>query len=100
MARPMTYLLAFAITFGMFASDAVAHPNDAAATKAYLRAEYKSYRAIDDKVQTSRKDLKSFVGQVVAGCPNVLAGFPQEDPRLPNLTEEELAALRPVAERP
>ncbi|HEX4114998.1 MAG TPA: hypothetical protein VHY18_03895 [Solirubrobacteraceae bacterium] len=100
MARPMTYLLAFAITFGMFASDAVAHPNDAAATKAYLRAEYKSYRAIDDNLETSRKDLKSFVGQVVAGCPNVLAGFPQEDAKLPNLIEEELAALAAVAERP
>ncbi|HTA96399.1 MAG TPA: hypothetical protein VK730_02000 [Solirubrobacteraceae bacterium] len=81
-------------------SDAVAHPNDVAATQAYLRAEYKSYRAIDANLETSRKDLKSFVGQVVAGCPNVLAGFSQGDAQLPNLIEEELAALAAVAERP
>jgi hypothetical protein len=84
----------------MFASDAGAHPNDVAATQAYLRAEYKSYRAIYANLGTSRKDLKSFVGQVVAGCPNVLAGFPQGDAQLPNLLGEELAALSAVAERP
>jgi hypothetical protein len=100
MARPMTYLLAFAIAFGVLVSDAVARPNNVAATEAYLRAEYKSYRAIDDNLETSRKDLKSFVGQVVAGCPNVLAQFPQGDAQLPNLIEEELAALAVVAERP
>lgn len=96
----MAYLLAFAIAFGVLVSDAVAHSNDVAATQAYLRAEYKSYRTIDANLETSRKDLKSFVGQVVAGCPNVLAGFPQGDAQLPNLLGEELAALAAVAERP
>jgi hypothetical protein len=100
MGRSAAYLLAFAIACGVLVSDAVAHPNDVAATKAYLRAEYKAYRVIDANLQTSRKDLKSFVGEVVAGCPNVLAGFPQEDAQLPNLIEEELAALAAVAERP
>lgn len=96
----MTCLLAFAIAFGMYASDAVAHPNNVAATRAYLRAEYKSYRVLDANLETSRKDLKSFVGQVVAGCPNVLVQFPRGDAQLPNLIEEELAALAAVAERP
>ncbi|MFZ1925076.1 MAG: hypothetical protein WAU42_02930 [Solirubrobacteraceae bacterium] len=86
--------------FGVLVSDAMARPNNVAATKAYLRAEYKSYRAIDANLETSRKDLKSFVGQVVVGCPNVLAGFPQGDGQLPNLLEEELVALAAVAERP
>lgn len=100
MGRSAAYLLAFAIAFGMLGSDAVAHPNDVAATQAYLRAEYKSYRTIDADLGTSRKDLKNFVGQVVVGCPNVLAQFPQGDAQLPNLIEEELAALAAVAERP
>jgi hypothetical protein len=100
MARSAAYLLAFVTAFGVLVSDAVAHPNNVAATKAYLRAEYKSYRAIDANLETSRKDLKSFVGQVVAGCPNALAGFPRGDAQLPNLFGEELAALSAVAERP
>jgi hypothetical protein len=100
MARSAAYLLAFAIAFGVLVSDAVAHPNDVAATRAYLRAEYKSYRAIDANLGASRKDLKSFVGQIVAGCPNVLAGFPRGDAQLPNLLGEELAALAAVAEKP
>jgi hypothetical protein len=88
------------IVFGVFASDAVARPNDVAATRAYLRAEYKAYRAIDAHLETSREDLKSFVGQVAAGCPNVLAGFPRGEAQLPNLFEEELSVLAAVAERP
>jgi hypothetical protein len=100
MRRSAAYLLAFAIAFGVLVSDAVAHPNDVAATRAYLRAEYKSYRAIDANLEASRKDLKSFVGQIVADCPNVLAGFPRGDAQLPSLLGEELAALAAVAEKP
>jgi hypothetical protein len=100
MGRSAAYLLAFAIVFGVLVSDAGAHPDDVAATQAYLHAEYRAYRVIDTNLQTSRKDLKSFVGQVVAGCPNVLAGFPRGDAQLPNLLGEELAALAAVAERP
>jgi hypothetical protein len=96
----MAYLLAFAVAFGVLASDASAHPNDLAATRSYLRAEYKLYGAIDANLVTSRKDLEGFVGQVVAGCPNVLAGVPRSDTHLPNLVGEELSALSAVAERP
>jgi predicted KAP-like P-loop ATPase len=100
MARPMAYLLAFVVAFGVLASDASAHPDDLAATRAYLRAEQKLYSAINANLPISRKGLKGFVGQVAAGCPNVLAGFPQGEAQLPNLIGEELSALSAVAEQP
>lgn len=102
----MTYPLAFVVAFGVFAPNASAHtnssahPNDLAATRSYLQAEYKLYSAIDANLPISREDLKSYVGEVVTGCPNVLAGFSRKDIPLPNLLLEELTALSAVAESP
>lgn len=56
---------------------ALAAPGDQAATRAYLRADYRLVQAASSKIPGGEATLRELLAQVRRECPSVAAGHPQ-----------------------
>lgn len=94
MTKPLTSL---ALTLAAFAclvlpQAAVAAPDDASSTLAYLRAEKAFGRALADGIPAAKRSAEGFLGRLTAECPNVLAKAPASG-GFSSLYEEALFGL-------
>jgi hypothetical protein len=74
-------LMSLALTLAAFAclvlpQAAVAAPDDASSTLAYLRAEKAFGKALADGIPAAKRSAKGFLGRLTAECPKVLAKAP------------------------
>jgi|SRR5271154_5403143 len=78
--------------FILTASPALASSGDAAATQAYIHANYALVKAADGKIQSSEAALAALVGQVRDECPKAAAHSPQ-DHDSEQLSDEAVGAI-------
>jgi hypothetical protein len=78
-------LASVAVVSTVYATRGASRPSNIAATRSYLRARHAYEQAITGDGPRDRASANAFVGQVTAGCRNVLSGPP------PGKATEEIA---------
>jgi hypothetical protein len=78
--------------FALTPAAAQGAPRDAAATHAYIQANYALVRAIDANLPGSQAELRRLLAQVRRECPLAAAGSPQ-DPESTELSDELIGAM-------
>jgi hypothetical protein len=102
LTRPASTLLAaltLAAALAVAPSAALAKSGDAAATRAYVRANYALVRAARSNLATGEAALKDLVRQITGQCPLAAAGSP-ENHDSEQLSNEVVGAMTIVAYHP
>ncbi len=92
-------LAALALALAAAPSAALAKPGDAAATRAYIRADYTLVRAARAHLAAGNAALKGLVRQITGQCPLAAAESPQNHDS-EQLSNEVVGAMTVVAYRP
>jgi hypothetical protein len=92
MAKQSTLILIAVLALAVAPSVALAKAGNAAATQAYIKANYAFVRASRSELATGQAAIKSLVSEITGQCPGAAAGSPQ-DQDSEQLTHEVIAAL-------
>ncbi len=99
MATRLAPILLAVIALAAAPSVALAKPGDAAATRAYIRANYVLVRSARSNLAAGNAAIRSLVRQLTGQCPLVAAESPQNHDS-EQLSNEVVGALTVVAYRP